>query len=143
VAFFDLEEAMTKVVAHYSHGMRKKLAVAAALIHEPEIVFLDEPFEGMDAAAVDATATLIEQLAANGTTIFITSHRLELIERICTSVAILAAGDIVLRARTSELAAAVRTVPSSSRPLLESIFLELTGTESKRSLSWLQQGVAR
>lgn len=127
LAFFDLESARHQVVASHSFGMRKKLAMAGALLHSPEVLFLDEPFEGMDGAAIEATADLLQTLAAGGTTIFMSSHRLELVTRICTSAAILHSGRIVHQAQGSGLAD------------LEARYLECTALNS-RSLSWLPQG---
>ncbi len=120
-----------KLVADFSHGMRKKLALAAALIHGPQVLFLDEPFEGIDAVASRHIRGLLEDLTARGVTIFLTSHILEIVERLCTHVGVIHRGRLVAQGPRAELGAG-RT--------LEDIFLELVDADGEApppTLSWL------
>src|SRR3984893_19361114 len=81
--FMQLADRPKSVIADYSHGMQKKLALAAAVIHGPRILFLDEPFEGVDALAAGALKALLGRMTERGVTIFLTSHVLEMVERLC------------------------------------------------------------
>src|SRR5271165_6998023 len=90
--FMQLADREKTLIADYSHGMQKKLALAAAVIHGPRILFLDEPFEGVDALAAGALKTLLARMAERGVTIFLTSHVLEIVERLCSHVAIIHQG---------------------------------------------------
>ena len=93
----DLTEDARKLVSSYSHGMRKKLALACALIHEPRLLFLDEPFEGIDAVATRELRDLLQKLVTNGrVTVFLTSHVLEVVEKLCTHVGIIAKGKLAV-----------------------------------------------
>lgn len=116
-----------------SHGMRKKLALAMALIHRPTILFLDEPFEGIDPLAGKVLRNLLLRLSRNGTTIFLTSHILEIIERLVDQVAIIVEGRIVLDSSLAEITSGGRT--------LEDAFVEVAGKDADGSvegeLEWL------
>src|SRR5258708_10371313 len=87
--FMDLKESADKLVADYSHGMKKKTALAAAVIHRPEMLFLDEPFEGVDAIAATTLKGLLHRFIERGGTIFLTSHVLEVVECLCTHIGII------------------------------------------------------
>ena len=78
-----------KLIVDYSHGMKKKLAISAALIHEPELLFLDEPFEGIDAVSSKLIKEILHSLLERGVTIFLTSHILEIVEKLCTDLAVI------------------------------------------------------
>src|SRR5260370_35506855 len=80
--FMQLADRPKSIIADYSHGMQKKLALAAAVIHGPRILFLDEPFEGVDALAAGALKALLGRMTARGGTIFLTSHVLGVVERV-------------------------------------------------------------
>ncbi len=80
---FDLGESRRKLIAEYSKGMRKRVAMAGALIHKPELLLLDEPFEGVDAVGARFMKELLIEQVRRGTTIFLTSHVLEVVERLC------------------------------------------------------------
>jgi len=142
--FMQLAERPHTLVADYSHGMKKKLALAAAVIHAPKILFLDEPFEGVDAIAAGALKTMLQRMTARGVTIFLTSHVLEIVERLCTHVAIIHKGKLVAQGSLEELRAGVEsrggveTAPGA-RLTLEQIFLEIVGGEraAAQELSWL------
>jgi len=87
--FMQLADQPKKLVTDYSHGMQKKLALAAAVIHGPKVLFLDEPFEGVDAIAAGTLKSMLQGMIARGATIFLTSHVLEIVERLCSHVAII------------------------------------------------------
>src|SRR4030095_1602225 len=91
----DLERAAGDLVADYSHGMRKKIALAAALLPAPRLLFLDEPFEGIDAVASRHIKDLLTQFVRGGGTIFLTSHILEIVERVCDHIGIIHKGRMV------------------------------------------------
>jgi ABC-2 type transport system ATP-binding protein len=99
----ELDAEPRKLVVEYSHGMRKKLSLACALIHRPEVLFLDEPFEGVDALASRTLKDLLLRLTARGLTVFLTSHVLEIVERLCTDIAIISEGRLVAAGPLDEL----------------------------------------
>ena len=90
-----LSDADRKLTLEFSHGMKKKLALAAALIPDPELLFLDEPFEGVDAVSARVLRDTLHRCIARGATIFLTSHVLEIVERLCTRIGIIADGRMV------------------------------------------------
>ena len=99
----ELDGEPKKLVVEYSHGMKKKLSLACALIHRPEILFLDEPFEGVDALASRTLKDLLLKLTGRGITVFLTSHVLEIVERLCTHIAIITEGRLVVEGALDEL----------------------------------------
>jgi ABC-2 type transport system ATP-binding protein len=103
LALMDLDDEPRKLVVEYSHGMKKKLSLACALIHRPEILFLDEPFEGVDAIASRTLKDLLSRLTARGLTVFLTSHVLEIVERLCTDIAIISQGRLVAAGSLDQL----------------------------------------
>jgi ABC-2 type transport system ATP-binding protein len=120
-----------KLTMEYSHGMKKKLALAAALLPNPDLLFLDEPFEGVDAITSRVIRDMLSSYVARGSTVFLTSHVLDIVERLCTHVGIIAKGKLVEQTSLDELR------QGSS---LEARFLEKVGadTEATRKLSWLE-----
>lgn len=139
----DLSKDGDKMVIDYSQGMRKKTALASAIIHAPRVLFLDEPFEGVDAISGSAIRDILQQLRNSGTTIFFSSHILEVVERLCTKLAVISQGQIVAQGTVEELRQLARVQDDSS---LEEIFLRTVGaTDSDdeepkaRGLSWLHQ----
>jgi ABC-2 type transport system ATP-binding protein len=128
----DLDGAADTLVADYSHGMRKKLALAVALLPAPRLLFLDEPFEGIDAVASRQIKELLHHFVARGGTVFLTSHILEIVERLADHVGIIHRGRLVAQGRLDDLRRA------GSRTL-EEVFLELVGAEetSPLALDWL------
>jgi ABC-2 type transport system ATP-binding protein len=99
----ELDGEPRKLVVEFSHGMKKKLALACALIHRPEMLFLDEPFEGVDAVASRTLKALLSRLTERGLTVFLTSHVLEIVERLCTDIAVISAGRLVAAGPLDEL----------------------------------------
>src|SRR5215216_4780915 len=99
----ELQDEPRKLIVEYSHGMKKKLSLACALIHRPEILFLDEPFEGVDAIASRTLKDLLSRLTARGLTVFLTSHVLEIVERLCTDIAVISGGRLVAAGPLEEL----------------------------------------
>ena len=99
----DLTNASGKLVADYSHGMRKKLALAVALLPAPKILFLDEPFEGIDAVASREIKELLHGFVTRGGTVFLTSHIIEIVERLADHVGIIHQGRLITQGSLSEL----------------------------------------
>lgn len=136
--WMDLHREPRKLIVDYSHGMKKKLALAAALIHDPQLLFLDEPFEGIDVIASSQIRELLSSLLQRGVTIFLTSHVLEVVEKLCTHVTIIHRGRLVANGSLAEMRRGVDDA-TGRRRTLEEIFLDLVEVESeaKGSLSWL------
>src|SRR5258708_29952028 len=105
--FMQLADRPKTMIADYSHGMQKKLALAAAVIHGPRILFLDEPFEGVDALAAGALKALLARMTGPGTTIFLASHVLEIVGRLWSHGAILHKGQAVAHGSLVELRARI------------------------------------
>ena len=143
--FMQLAGEHRKLVTDFSHGMQKKLAMAAAVIHGPKVLFLDEPFEGVDAIAAGMLKNMLTGMINRGATIFLTTHVLEIVDRLCSHVAIISKGRIVATGSLEELRAGVAsTIPGSEqrqRLTMEEIFLAILGEGSpqdpKQELSWL------
>jgi ABC-2 type transport system ATP-binding protein len=141
--FMQLADQPRKLVTDYSHGMQKKLAMAAAVIHGPKILFLDEPFEGVDAIAAGTLKAMLQRMIARGATIFLTSHVLEIVERLCSHVAIIDRGQLVAQGSLEELRAGVEAqapgMTSGGKLTLEEIFLRTVGgtRSAEQELSWL------
>jgi ABC-2 type transport system ATP-binding protein len=132
LAMMNLETEEKKLTLEYSHGMKKKLALAAALLPDPQLLFLDEPFEGVDAVSSRVLRDTLKRFVKRGTTVFLTSHVLEIVEKLCTDVGIIAQGRLVHQASMEE----VRQEGS-----LEERFLAAVGNggvEIQR-LSWLEE----
>src|SRR6185295_13610268 len=104
------------LVTDYSHGMQKKLAMAAAVIHGPKVLFLDEPFEGVDAIAAGTLKSMLQRMIERGITIFLTSHVLEIVERLCSHVAIIHKGNLVAQGSIQDLRAGAESRQSKLMP---------------------------
>ena len=154
--FMQLSDRPKSLVTDYSHGMQKKLAMAAAVIHGPKILFLDEPFEGVDAIASGTLKAMLQRMIAHGATIFLTSHVLEIVERLCSHIAIIHQGRLVAQGSIDELrsgvearvagvgsadgdAAAAAGPGPHEKLTLEQIFLEIVGGArlTGQELTWL------
>jgi ABC-2 type transport system ATP-binding protein len=145
--FMQLADRPKTLVADYSHGMKKKLALAAAVIHGPKLLFLDEPFEGVDAIAAGTLKAMLQRMILRGATIFLTSHVLDIVERLCSHVAIIHKGRLVAHGSIEELRAGVESRHSLSpaeataeKLTLEQIFLRIVGATGQvdQELSWLK-----
>jgi ABC-2 type transport system ATP-binding protein len=130
----DLKGAGTTLVTDYSHGMRKKLSLAAALLPAPRLLFLDEPFEGIDAVASRQIKDLLLSFVSRGGTIFLTSHILEIVERLSTHIGVIAKGRLIAQGSIADLRAG-----GGSRKSLEELFISLVGGDERpqASLEWL------
>jgi ABC-2 type transport system ATP-binding protein len=120
-----------KLTMEFSHGMKKKLALAAALIPKPDLLFLDEPFEGVDAVASRTLRDVLRRCVERGATVFLTSHVLEIVERLCTDVAIIARGQVVHQGSMEDL---------RRDGTLEDKFIAVVGGNDHegQKLSWLE-----
>jgi ABC-2 type transport system ATP-binding protein len=130
LALFELDADPRKLIGDYSKGMRKRVAMAAALIHRPELFLLDEPFEGVDAVGARLMKEILQEQVRHGATMFLTSHVLEVVERLCDRVAIIHEGKLVLTGTMAELRTGSET--------LEDVFVRVVGAERPaESLDWL------
>lgn len=135
LAFLSLAAEGGKLVADYSQGMRKKLALACALVHGPSLLFLDEPLDGIDPVSARVVSDLLQRLAARGVTIFFTSHALDVVERLCDAVAVIDGGRIVAQGTLAEIRAQ-RALGADAT--LEELFLKLVRADVARGdLSWI------
>ena len=134
LGLMDLKAAGTTLVADFSHGMRKKLSLAAALLPAPRLLFLDEPFEGIDAVASRQIKDLLQSFVARGGTIFLTSHILEIVERLSTHIGVIANGRLVAQGPIDELRSG-----GAAGASLEELFIRLVGGEAQvtSSLDWI------
>ena len=123
IAFFDLGFATLtdKLLGAYSKGMRRKVVITAALLHNPKVVFFDEPLDGLDANAAVGFKALIQTLAREGKTIVYSSHILDVVERVCDRVIIIDKGRLLLDGEPEKL------VADSGAGTLERLFTQLTG----------------
>lgn len=143
--FMQLADESKKLVTDFSHGMQRKLAMAAAVIHGPKVLFLDEPFEGVDAIAAGMLKNMLTGMLNRGATIFLTTHVLEIVERLCSHVAIISKGRLVANGSLEALRAGVAsTLPGAEQEqqlTLEEIFLSIVGADGElepaQELSWL------
>lgn len=129
----DLASAGNTLIADYSHGMRKKLALAVALLPAPTLLFLDEPFEGIDAVASRQVKELLHQFVHHGGTIFLTSHILEIVERLADHIGIIHHGRLIAQGPIGELPGA------AGHASLEETFIALVGGKQveRPALDWL------
>jgi ABC-2 type transport system ATP-binding protein len=132
LSLLDLAHEEKKLTLEYSHGMKKKLALAAALLPNPDLLFLDEPFEGVDAVTSRVIRDLLSGFVARGSTVFLTSHVLEIVEKLCTHVGIIVKGELVEQSSLDDIR------QGSS---LEDRFLEKAGAdaEATRKITWLEE----
>jgi ABC-2 type transport system ATP-binding protein len=128
---FELSNERRKLIAEYSKGMRKRIAMAASLIHKPELFLMDEPFEGVDAVGARLMKDILVDQVRGGATIFLTSHVLEVVERLCDHAAIINAGKIVAEGSMDELRNGSET--------LEEVFVRTVGADHRyEQLDWLR-----
>ncbi|MFZ6029430.1 MAG: ABC transporter ATP-binding protein [Chloroflexota bacterium] len=133
----ELGDAANKMIVDYSHGMRKKTSLACALIHSPEILFLDEPFEGVDPISTRAIKEILrEMVVQRGTTVFFSTHVMELAERFCDQVGIISRGQLAGVGSIPELRARANLAGDAS---LEDVFVHTVGAQENGGvrLDWL------
>jgi len=134
LGLFELTESPRKLIGEYSKGMRKRVAMAAALIHRPRLFLMDEPFEGVDAVGARLMKDILLEQVRRGATVFLTSHVLEVVERLCDRIAIINRGKILAEGSVSEL----RAQATEGASTLEDIFVQLVGAERHAgTLDWL------
>jgi ABC-2 type transport system ATP-binding protein len=134
LAMMGLQAEESKLTLEFSHGMKKKLALAAALIPNPDLLFLDEPFEGVDAVSSRILRDVLKRCVERGATVFLTSHVLEIVERLCTDVGIIAQGKLVFQESMEQL---------RQSGTLEERFLATVGSDhlEAQKLSWLEESL--
>ena len=135
LSLLGLQDEDKKLTLEYSHGMKKKLAMAAALLPNPDLLFLDEPFEGVDAVTSRVIRDLLAGFVARGSTVFLTSHVLEIVERLCTHVGIIVKGQLVEQAP-------LETIQREGS--LEDRFLKQAGAhpDATHKLNWLEEAAS-
>jgi ABC-2 type transport system ATP-binding protein len=127
---FDLTDAADDRISTYSKGMRRKTGLIQAIMHEPTVAFLDEPTSGLDPRAARTVRETITELAAGGTTVFLSTHVLPVVEEIATEVGILYEGEVVAEGSPDDLIARMETGEEST---LEDVFIEVTTDEADNS----------
>ena len=133
--FLSLQDERGKLIVDYSQGMRKKVALAAALIHSPRVLFLDEPLNGIDPVSGRIVTDLLTRLAKKGVTLFFTSHGLDVVERLCDEVAIIDRGRLIAHGSLQEIREKRALGESAS---LEDVFLKLVSADvARQDLSWI------
>lgn len=130
LALLDLEDDRATLIGDYSRGMRKKVALGAAIIHRPPVLFLDEPFEGVDAVSARLIRNLLQQAARGGTTIVFSSHEMHLVERLCTRIGIMIAGELVIEETPADLMAKM------GAETVEDAFIAAVGGNASETSSW-------
>lgn len=136
---FELNHCRMRLTSTYSHGERKKLALACALLHDPALLFLDEPFEGIDVVALHKIEENLLRMVQRGATIFLTSHVLSWVDRFCEDIAIINHGELVFTGTMTGLKHTMQDIPQErTTSALERAFLELVQDRSSDTrLSWL------
>ncbi|MBS1831903.1 MAG: ABC transporter ATP-binding protein, partial [Acidobacteria bacterium] len=130
IELFELDGSKGKLIGDYSKGMRKRVAMASALIHRPQLFLMDEPFEGVDAVGARLMKDILLEQVRQGATIFLTSHVLEVVERLCDRVAIIHDGKLVVDDTIHNL--------RSGEETLEDIFVRVVGGSRVREpIEWL------
>jgi ABC-2 type transport system ATP-binding protein len=131
LSLLGLADEHEKLTLEYSHGMKKKLALAAALLPNPDLLFLDEPFEGVDAITSRIIRDLLAGYVARGSTVFLTSHVLEIVEKLCSDVGIIVKGQLVEQTSMTAL---------RQGDTLENRFIQVAGSEAAAAptLNWLE-----
>jgi ABC-2 type transport system ATP-binding protein len=124
LSLFAMHDYADHLIESYSHGMKQRLVMASALIHDPEVIIVDEPMVGLDPAAIRLVKKLFRDLADHGKTVFMSTHTLEIAESICDRVAIIHKGSILTQGTVAELQARA----GACHDRLEDLFLDLTGS---------------
>jgi len=133
LSLLDLQDAASRIIADYSRGMKKKVALAAAIIHAPEVLFLDEPFEGVDAVSARLIRRLLQRYTESGATVVFSSHVMDLVERLCSRIGIMTMGRLIVEATPDELRDRFDVAT------MEDAFLRAVGAaETESGLEWLR-----
>ena len=127
---FDLKDKADELIETYSHGMKQKIVIGAALVHDPSVIILDEPTVGLDPKSAKLVKDLLRALAGKGKTVFMSTHILEIAERMCDKVGIINEGTLIAEGTIDEL----RKKAKDETADLEKLFLELTGGEDTKDL---------
>jgi ABC-2 type transport system ATP-binding protein len=130
IELFELSASADELIEGYSLGMRKKIAIGAAVMHDPKVLFLDEPTGGLDPKSAKTMKDILLDMRQRGTTIFMTTHILEIAERMCDRVGIINNGKLIRIGTMDEL----RQEAQSGSESLEDIFLELTGKTQEHDI---------
>jgi ABC-2 type transport system ATP-binding protein len=143
LALVELEDAADRVIKGYSGGMQRRLDLAAALVHEPEVLFLDEPTTGLDPASRLTIWEELRRINGHGTTVFLTTQYLEEADQLCDRLAIIDDGRIVCGGTPAELKAGLRErLDGAKEPTLEDVFLSATGRTRDRAAGEVQEVAA-
>lgn len=142
INFFDLGEKENSWIETYSTGMKKKVSLAAAMIHQPRLLILDEPLEGIDPVSARQIKDNLLLMADKGISVVITSHNLDTVEKFCDKVAIIDKGKLVFQAKTEDIRKKIKNeVTQETYQSLEEIFVDVISTNSgkkqTKKLSWL------
>lgn len=139
--FLDLTDKKNSLIETYSAGMKKKISFAAAIIHKPHLLILDEPLESIDPLSANSIKESLRLMAEKGTTIFLSSHNLDTVENICDEVAIINKGKIVFQSKTGDIRKKIKDeVNQETYQSLEEIFIDIVSDnvqQQKKKLSWL------
>ncbi len=119
---FEMKDALFEVISSYSHGMRQKLSIMSALLHDPHVLILDEPIVGLDPRAAFTLKETMRSLCRQGKTVFFSTHIMEVAERLCDRVGIISRGELIAAAPLEEL----RRKAGEKSATLEKLFLEMT-----------------
>jgi ABC-2 type transport system ATP-binding protein len=142
LALVELEDAADRVIKGYSGGMQRRLDLAAALVHEPEVLFLDEPTTGLDPASRLTVWEELRRINGHGTTVFLTTQYLEEADQLCDRLAIIDGGLIVREGTPDELKADLRERRDGEEPTLDDVFLDATGRTRDRAAGEVQEVAA-
>lgn len=135
LGMFELSDRAAELIESFSHGMKQKCALAAALIHDPGVLFLDEPTVGLDPKSAKMFKDILKNLTERGVTVFMSTHILEIAQNICDRIGIINKGKLIAHGNIDQL----RTLSEKGEKNLEEIFLELTGgSEYKELLNYLE-----
>jgi ABC-2 type transport system ATP-binding protein len=142
IEFFELSEKRNEWIEKYSAGMKKKVSLAAAIIHRPKLLILDEPLEGIDPVSAKRIKENLKLMTQNGTSVLITSHVLDTIEKLCDEIAIINKGKIVHQSKTDNIRNKVKNeLTQETYQSLEEIFIDVVTNkkeeQQKGKLSWL------
>lgn len=134
LAMFELDERQDELLAGYSHGMKQKVCIAAALLDSPKVLFLDEPTVGLDPKSARIVKDVLREVASRGGTVFLSTHILEIAERMCDRIGIIQKGRVLAEGSMDDLRKRVGSERGQDNSSLEDLFLKLTGGEEYREL---------